>query len=257
MLRSLFRLPRQLQGKTTPYSPVSFFSSTSQLKAPPASEQEPEHRPSNPAPAAARTKIWSFDSFFDDHTKVFRVLPKLISAYATDPIDPVLNEAVMLTVNSVNDCSYCTGLHGPLAKMAGINQVEIDRLEKGNSTAAAAHESQSATERETRDIVLRYAREFALSSGHDLYSKVRDAEHTTDASANESAGQAQEKLDSMLSEVERVLGTRRKAESINALCWFLHWGSIGKQLNTIIQFAMPYTRVCFSYQIPLKTANIE
>ena len=40
-------------------------------------------------------------------------------------LEPRLNEAIMNTMNSVNTCPYCTGLHGELGRMAGINSYAI------------------------------------------------------------------------------------------------------------------------------------
>ena len=49
------------------------------------------------------------------------------SAYLADyvvagfALEPAAIEAVMLTMNSVNACPYCTGLHGQLARTAGAD----------------------------------------------------------------------------------------------------------------------------------------
>eukprot|EP00959_Pyramimonas_sp_CCMP1952_P286828 5997938-Pyramimonas_sp.AAC.1 len=37
-------------------------------------------------------------------------------------INSALGEKIMLSVNSHNDCPFCTSLHGELARMAGIDE---------------------------------------------------------------------------------------------------------------------------------------
>ena len=49
-------------------------------------------------------------------------------------LEPRLNEAIMNTMRSVNTCPYCTGLHGELGRMAGINSYAI--VEGGAGEAA-------------------------------------------------------------------------------------------------------------------------
>ena len=41
-------------------------------------------------------------------------------------IEPKLNESIMVTVNSANRCPYCTGLHGELARMAGVEKAQFN-----------------------------------------------------------------------------------------------------------------------------------
>ena len=67
-------------------------------------------------------KVWtSWATFFRDHTRFMVELPGYLAAYLWPgrSLDPIMLESVMLTVNSVNTCPYCTGLHGQLARMAG------------------------------------------------------------------------------------------------------------------------------------------
>ena len=67
-------------------------------------------------------KVWtSWATFLRDHTRFMVELPGYLAAYLWPgrSLDPITLESVMLTVNSVNTCPYCTGLHGQLARMAG------------------------------------------------------------------------------------------------------------------------------------------
>ena len=70
-------------------------------------------------------KMWTPQGFFADHRMVFRNLLRIAGAYVgPNAVDPELNESVMVTVNSVNSCPYCEGLHGELARMAGVQDPE-------------------------------------------------------------------------------------------------------------------------------------
>ena len=66
-------------------------------------------------------KMWTAESVLADHRAVANSLLRILGAYVgPHAIEPKLNEAVMVTVNSVNSCPYCKGLHGELARMAGV-----------------------------------------------------------------------------------------------------------------------------------------
>ncbi len=104
----------------------------------------------------------------------------------------------MLAVNSVNECPYCTALHGELARMTGLNQ-------SGMIDKNQAKISQEAKE----EVMFAFAKIFGQSNGRgDCLAK-------------------------KYQELEAAVG-KGKAESVRALCWFLHWGSIGG--NTILSF---------------------
>ena len=60
-------------------------------------------------------------------------------------IEPKTNEAVMLAMNAVNNCPYCTGLHGELARMA-CNP-------RGTSSTAEG------------EVILRFAKTFSENNG--------------------------------------------------------------------------------------------
>lgn len=77
-------------------------------------------------PEAVRkaTGFWSPASCLRDHRDVYLSMPKIFDAYiGPNSVPPKLNESIMLAVNSVNDCPYCDGLHGELARMAGVEDV--------------------------------------------------------------------------------------------------------------------------------------
>lgn len=138
-------------------------------------------------------KMWSPGGFLADHREVLMQLPRIALAYVgPHAVAPRINESVMVTVNSVNACPYCEGLHGQLARMAGVE--EPGRLMKAGS------------ERECRQVVddpaISFARVFAEHDGRG------DA---VERAAGELAGATSE----------------AHARSVRALCWFLLWGSLG------------------------------
>lgn len=64
-------------------------------------------------------KIWVTSSFTRDHCRFAYELLHYLGAYVGPrALKPTTIEAVMVTVNSINTCPYCTGLHGELARMA-------------------------------------------------------------------------------------------------------------------------------------------
>lgn len=138
-------------------------------------------------------KMWTAQGFFADHKMVFRNLLRIAGAYiGPHSVDPELNEAVMVTVNSVNSCPYCEGLHGELARMAGVEEPE--RLMQANSLSECTNV--------VDDPAIVYARTFAENNGRG------------DIEANAFATLATQTTEGF-------------AGSVRALCWFLLWGSIG------------------------------
>lgn len=68
--------------------------------------------------------VWNPTSCLRDHRDVYLSMPKIFDAYiGPNSVAPKLNESIMLAVNSVNACPYCDGLHGELARMAGVEDV--------------------------------------------------------------------------------------------------------------------------------------
>ena len=68
-------------------------------------------------------KTWGPKTFVRDHVTIAGQLPAYLGAYVGPKaaLAPKLTEAIMLTMNSVDACPYCTGLHGELARMAGTD----------------------------------------------------------------------------------------------------------------------------------------
>lgn len=140
-----------------------------------------------------KKKIWDVDSFLVDHRTVLFQLPNVLLAYVgPNSINPQLNEAIMVAMNSVNQCSYCSGLHGELARIAGVE--DVDAL------------MAASTDTESRKVVdeqaISYARVFAECNGRG------------------------EKEATAFSAISKQYG-EGEANSIRALCWFLQWGSVG------------------------------
>ena len=87
---------------------------------------------------------------------VFRNLLRIAGAYVgPNSVDPELNEAVMVTVNSVNSCPYCEGLHGELARMAGVD----------DPSGLMQAKSLSECTKIVDDPAIVYARTFAENDG--------------------------------------------------------------------------------------------
>lgn len=151
-------------------------------------------------------KTWTFCQCLADHFQVFLSIPKIFDAYiGPNQVSAKLNESIMVTVNSVNACPYCTGLHGELARMAGVDQAGSLMNVKSEEEARALVDSPAIT--------------FALRFGeHDGRGKV---------------------MDEAYEELAKEMG-RGQAGSVRALCWFLLWGSVGG--NTINSFL--FGRLC-------------
>lgn len=65
-------------------------------------------------------KLWVTSTFTRDHVRFMAELVHYLGAYVGPrSLSPQTIESVMVTVNSINTCPYCTGLHGQLARMAG------------------------------------------------------------------------------------------------------------------------------------------
>ncbi len=84
-------------------------------------------------------KLWSWKTLLRDHTKFFSMLPNYLAAYIIPgySLSPATIESVMVTMNSVNTCPYCTGLHGQLARMAGVEKPNLSDPEVVYATAFA------------------------------------------------------------------------------------------------------------------------
>ena len=144
-------------------------------------------------------KSFALGSCLQDHLTIMKSLPSILDAYAgPNRINPATIEGIMLAVNSVNECPYCTALHGELARMTGLNQASTVDIKKTKSSEQVKEEAMFA-----------FARVFGQNNGRG------------------------ECVAKKYQELEKVVG-KGQAASVRALCWFLHWGSISG--NTIISF---------------------
>jgi len=78
------------------------------------------------APEQPKTgKVWTTSTFTRDHVRFMVELPHYLGAYlGPRALPPSTIESIMITVNSINTCPYCTGLHGQLARMANVDAVD-------------------------------------------------------------------------------------------------------------------------------------
>ncbi|KAL7544629.1 hypothetical protein ACHAWF_009019 [Thalassiosira exigua] len=88
------------------------------------------------------SKLWSWNTLLRDHTQFISILPNYLAAYIMPiyALAPTTIESVMVTMNAINTCPYCTGLHGQLARMAGMEKPNPSDPEVIYATAFA-HES--------------------------------------------------------------------------------------------------------------------
>merc|ERR1719329_707531 len=136
-------------------------------------------------------KTFNLGSSLQDHANVLQSIPKILDGYVgPNKMDPATAESCMAAVNSVNNCPYCTSLHGELGRMAGLDgkQKDIDNAK----TAADAKKVSGG------DPMVVFARKFGETNG-------RGAE-----------------LEAAYKVLEKAVGAG-KAEACRAHCWFLHW----------------------------------
>ena len=102
-------------------------------------------------------KQWiSLAQFLADHLLFLRSHGSLFLAYTRCGSGAITHgniEAIMLAVNSVNMCSYCAGLHGEMARLAGVD----DGLRHARSLA----EIKAASKRSPHLLGVEYARVMA------------------------------------------------------------------------------------------------
>ena len=69
-------------------------------------------------------KVWHTSTFTRDHVRLAWELPSYLGAYVNPftSIEPRTIESIMMTVNSINTCPYCTGLHGQLLRTTGLEK---------------------------------------------------------------------------------------------------------------------------------------
>ena len=77
-------------------------------------------------PVKKTGKLFSWGTLIRDHTRFLAMLPGYLAVYTMPGwrLPPKVIESVMVTMNTVNACPYCDGLHGQLARMAGVDDVD-------------------------------------------------------------------------------------------------------------------------------------
>mmetsp|Transcript_60099 Transcript_60099/g.141469 ORF Transcript_60099/g.141469 Transcript_60099/m.141469 type:complete len:230 (+) Transcript_60099:38-727(+) len=149
---------------------------------------------------SSNKKTWDAGSCLDDHAEVFKSLFRIFGAYVgPNSIPPQLGESIMVAVNSANECPYCEGLHGELARMAGVDNKKLQ-------AASSVVECTAVVD----DAAISFARTFAEKDGRG------------------------DCVEAALKDVVKAHG-QAKATSVRALCWFLLWGSKGgNTLNAVL-----------------------
>jgi AhpD family alkylhydroperoxidase len=82
-------------------------------------------------------KSWIWHGSIQDHIRILGHLPFFFVAPLV--LSSKQGETVHLSVNSVNDCQFCTDLHGELGRMAGLTDAkdqELDLFEQYGNTFA-------------------------------------------------------------------------------------------------------------------------
>jgi AhpD family alkylhydroperoxidase len=143
-------------------------------------------------------RIFSWRTLLRDHARFVVMLPRYLSAYVVpgSALAPSTIEAVMVTVNSLNTCPYCTGLHGELQRMSGV---VVDQS----------------------DPAVRYAKTFAMEAGRG--PKV-------DAAYDKLASLGPSRAKSVQSLCCALLWGKTTGNSINSardkVLKFRYWGSV-------------------------------
>ena len=93
------------------------------------------------------SKLWTWPTIIRDHTRFTWMLPSYLSAYILPgySLSPTTIESVMVTMNTINTCPYCTGLHGQLARMAGVDEPDATDAEVIFSTVFATESGRGET----------------------------------------------------------------------------------------------------------------
>lgn len=154
-------------------------------------------------------KIFTWSTLLRDHTRFISILPNYLFAYILPgyKLNPTVIEKIMLTVNSYNTCPYCTGLHGELARMSGLDG---DTIDNNNISSTSDDDDNDKDEDKDANVSeeVKYAQTFAIESGRGNAVKFA--------------------YDNMLN----TIGMKH-AKSVRALCWALLWGkTTGNTINT-------------------------
>lgn len=107
------------------YALVALFSGCSALNVVrPASAPLLRLRGGGDGEQVKTGKVWVTSSFTRDHVRFAWELPSYLGSYLNPftAIEPKVIESVMMTMNSINTCPYCTGLHGQLLRTTGLDK---------------------------------------------------------------------------------------------------------------------------------------
>lgn len=142
-------------------------------------------------------KVWTWQGSLQDHVRFLINLPFFFVAPLALP--PKAVESIHLSVNSVNKCPFCTGLHCEIGRMAGLEDA------KALNECAQL----SRTERSDYGIYSKYGTTFGKDNGR---------------------GEEVESLFNTIAKEKGMLAAR----CAQGIAFFLVWGSMGG--NTLISF---------------------
>ena len=142
-------------------------------------------------------KIWTWQGSFQDHIRFLIHLPFFFIGSITLP--PKAVESIHLSVNSVNRCPFCTGLHCEIGRIAGLENVSVI-----NECAML-----SSSERDEYGIFAQYGMAFGKNHGRGP------------------------EVEALFQQISSSKGTIA-AKSTQGLAFFLLWGSLSG--NTLISF---------------------
>ena len=118
-------------------------------------------------------KAWAnWSEALADHVTFTRQWLSMLDAYVgPNAIEASCIEAVMLTVNSVNACPFCSGLHLDLGRMAGLSSPT--KLNSAKSTDDSVSYCGNASNRPA----VAYARVFAMADGRGQREVVGESDN--------------------------------------------------------------------------------
>jgi len=147
---------------------------------------------------SADKKIWTWQGSLQDHVRFLVHLPFFFVAPLLMP--PKAVETIHLSVNSINKCPFCTGLHCEIGRMAGLKDV------------TAVNECGKLVSQEENNefgIFSQYGSAFGKYNGR---------------------GEVVDELYQMIANEKGVMIAR----SVQGLAYFLTWGSMSG--NTLVSF---------------------
>jgi len=75
-----------------------------------------------------RKRFYTLRTFFGDLRDLVAHIPALISTIRNKRVSRLFAEKIMLSIASVNECSYCSYLHTKTALKGGVSEKEINKL---------------------------------------------------------------------------------------------------------------------------------